>query len=225
MFTGLVDDIGVIEQISTTAAGREFRVRCGYTDLVDGESIALNGACLTVRARGDGWFTAAAVVTTLERTTFGAWKENQRVNLERAMRPTDRLGGHIVQGHVDGVGRVVSVQQRDDAWLIRLAVPPGIEALLVPHGSVTVDGVSLTVNDLPAPGGLGLSIIEYTWRHTTLADLHPDDYVHIETDVIGKFVQRMVQPYLASLPTTDGSVALSPQQLGTANGLFRSLGQ
>jgi riboflavin synthase len=225
MFTGLVDDIGVIEQISTTAAGREFRLRCRYTDLVEGESIALNGACLTVRERGAGWFSAAAVVTTLDRTTIGGWQQNQRVNLERAMRPTDRLGGHIVQGHVDGVGTVVSVKQRDDAWLIRIAVPPEIEALLVPQGSVTVEGVSLTINELPAPGQLGISIIEYTWQHTTLADLHPDDRVHIESDVIGKFVQRMVQPYLASLPTTDGSVVSSPQQLGTAMGLFRSLGQ
>jgi riboflavin synthase len=224
MFTGLVDDVGVIEQISATTAGREFRVRCRYTDLVEGESIAVNGACLTVRSCGAGWFTAAAVVTTLDRTTFAAWAEGRRVNLERAMRPSDRLGGHIVQGHVDGVSRVVSVKQREDAWLIVVAVPPEIEALLVPHGSVTVDGVSLTVNDLPAPGRLELSIIEYTWQHTTLADLHPDDDVHIETDVIGKFVQRMVQPYLASLPTTDGSVALSPQQLGTAIGLHRSLG-
>jgi riboflavin synthase len=225
MFTGLVDDIGVIEQISTTAAGREFRVRCRYADLVEGESIALNGACLTVRERGEGWFTAAAVVTTLDRTTIGGWKENQRVNLERAMRPTDRLGGHIVQGHVDGVGTVASVRQRADAWLILIAVPPEIEALLVPHGSVTVDGVSLTVNELPSPGRLGISIIEYTWKHTTLADLHPDDRVHIESDVIGKFVQRMMQPYLASSPTTDGPVVSSPQQLGTAMGLFRSLGQ
>lgn len=223
MFTGLVDDIGVIEQVSATEAGREFRVQCRYDDLLDGESIALDGVCLTVREHGPQWFSVAAVVTTLERTALASWTAGRRVNLERAMRPTDRLGGHLVQGHVDAVGTVRTVRKQGDAWIIHVRVPAEVAALLVPQGSICVDGVSLTVNDLPEPGVLGLSIIEYTWRHTTLADRVRGDKVHLESDVIGKFVQHLLTPYLKALP--DSGTAPSPQVLGTALGLFRSMGK
>ena len=155
----------------------------------------MNGACLTVREHRDGWFTVAAVSTTLERTTIGGWREGRRLNLERAMRLGDRLGGHFVQGHVDGVARVVGTRLAGDATLIDLDLPPGLADVMVPHGSVTVDGVSLTVNDLPAPSILQLSIIEYTLRHTTLGSLRVGDDVHVEGDVIGKYVQRLVAPY------------------------------
>ncbi len=196
MFTGLVDDVGHVERVEVTEAGREFRVRCRYDDLVDGESIALDGVCLTVREKGAGWFTAAAVVTTLDRTHLGDWAAGRRVNLERAMRLGDRLGGHIVQGHVDGVGTVRGTEEREDALLIDVTVPPELDDLMVPHGSITVDGVSLTVNALPAPGVVQLSIIEYTRRHTTLGLRAAGDRVHVEADVIGKFVKRLVTPYL-----------------------------
>ena len=203
MFTGLVDDVGTIEHVAATEAGREFRIRSRYTGLAEGESIACEGVCLTVRefgaAGGGSWFTVAAVVTTLERTALGGWQAGRRVNLERALRAGGRLGGHIVQGHVDGVGIVRSVERRDDAWLIDVSLPEGFDALLVPHGSITVDGVSLTVNALPAPGVVQLSIIEYTHRHTTLGLRRPGDPVHVEADMIGKHVQRLLAPYLASL--------------------------
>src|SRR3954471_10008958 len=101
VFTGLVDDVGVVERIAQTAAGRELRITSRYRELVEGESIALNGVCLTVREFGDGWFTVSAVDTTLGRTTLGGWTEGLKVNLERAMRLGDRLGGHLVQGHID----------------------------------------------------------------------------------------------------------------------------
>jgi riboflavin synthase len=221
VFTGLVDDVGVIDQISQTDAGREFRVQCRYSDLADGESIAVDGACLTVRSQGSGWFTAAAVVTTLERTGMAAWATGRRVNLERAMRPMDRLGGHIVQGHVDGVGTIRSLQKHDDAWLIEIEVPEDIFALLVPHGSVCVDGISLTVNALPDENVLGVSIIEYTWTHTALSDRRRGDRVHIESDVIGKFVRQLAAPYLTQAGAP--GAATSPQELGTALGLFRGL--
>jgi riboflavin synthase len=196
MFTGLVDDVGVIERATDTPAGREFRIRCGYEDIAPGESIAVNGACLTVREFGAGWFTVAAVVTTLDRTTIAAWQEGQRVNLERAVRLGDRLGGHIVQGHVDGVGEVVDVRDRGDARLIDVRVPEELAPLVVPHGSITIDGVSLTVNELPAPDVVGLSIIEYTLRHTTLGDVRLGGRVHVEADVVGKFIQRLAAPYV-----------------------------
>jgi riboflavin synthase len=222
VFTGLVDNIGIVEQISSTAAGREFRICCTYTDIAAGESIALDGCCLTVRGHGDGWFSAAAVVTTLERTTFGSWTEGRRVNLERAMRLDDRLGGHLVQGHVDGVGKIRAVRQEGDAWIIEIRVPEEIEALLVPHGSITVDGISLTVNALPEAGVLGVSIIDYTWQHTTLSDRMRGDTVHLEADVIGKYVQKLLGPYVQA----NGSApvgGVSPLQLGMVVGLARNL--
>lgn len=197
MFTGLVDDVGTIQTVRHTDAGRELVVRCRYADLAPGESIALNGACLTVRECGDGVFSAAAVATTLERTTIGEWQVGRRLNLERAMRLGDRLGGHIVQGHVDCVGATHTVRDSRDSRLIEIHVPAELEPLLVPHGSVTVDGVSLTVNSLPERGVLQVSVIEYTRRHTTLGDLAPGDAVHLEADVIGKFVQRLAAPHLS----------------------------
>jgi riboflavin synthase len=195
LFTGLIEQVGEVESVRQTDAGRELRIRAPFTDLENGESIALNGACLTVREFGPGWFDAAAVVTTLERTTIGDWKKGTRVNLERALRAGERLGGHIVQGHVDCVGLVAAVETEDDALLIDLSLPPSIEPLFVLHGSITVDGVSLTVNELK-PGGLQLSLIEYTLRHTTLGDLKAGARVHVEADVIAKHVRRLLEPYM-----------------------------
>lgn len=195
MFTGLVDAVGTIERVTETDAGREFRVRARYDDLLDGESIAVNGACLTVRDRSDGAFTVAAVVTTLGRTTMADWAAGKRVNLERALRASDRFGGHIVQGHVDGVGTVRRIARFEDALLVDVAVPPAIAELLVPHGSITVDGVSLTINAIPDPAIVQLSLIEYTLRHTTLGALAVGDAVHVEGDVIGKYVRQLLQPY------------------------------
>jgi len=195
MFTGLIEAVGEVESVRQTDAGRELRIRAPFTDLKNGESIAINGACLTVREFGAGWFDAAAVVTTLERTAVGDWKAGTRLNLERSLRSTDRLGGHIVQGHVDCVGLVAAVERSADALLVDLSLPQSLEPLFVLHGSIAVDGVSLTVNELK-PGGLQLSLIEYTLRHTTLGDLKPGARVHVEADVIAKHVRRLLEPYL-----------------------------
>jgi riboflavin synthase len=197
MFTGLVDDVGTIDRVTETSAGREFRILSTYGDLADGESVAVNGACLTVRDREQGSFTVAAVVTTLGRTTMSGWSQGKRVNLERALKASDRLGGHIVQGHVDGVGTVRRVERFEDAVLVDVEVPAQVAEVLVPHGSIAVDGVSLTVNAIPAPMVVQLSLIEYTLRHTTLGTLVPGDAVHVEGDVIGKFVRQLLLPYKA----------------------------
>lgn len=195
MFTGLIEQVGEVESVRQTDAGRELRIRAPFKDLAAGESIAVNGACLTVREFGPGWFDAAAVLTTLERTTIGGWKTGTRVNLERSLRATDRLGGHIVQGHVDCVGVVASRDLAGDAVLVDLSVPASIEPLFVLHGSIAVDGVSLTVNELK-PGGLQLSLIDYTLRHTTLGDLRVGGRVHVEADIIAKHLRRLLEPYL-----------------------------
>jgi riboflavin synthase len=209
VFTGLVDDVGEITHVAETAAGREIRITTRYEDLADGESIAINGACLTVLAHGPRWFTVGAVVTTLGRTTIGEWAAGRRVNLERALRVGDRLGGHFVQGHVDGVATVERVEQESDARLVDLALPTGLSDLMVQHGSLAVDGVSLTVNDLPAESSraqrgicssrVQLSLIDYTLRHTTLGGLVAGDRVHIEADMLGKYVQRLLKESTWSL--------------------------
>ena len=199
MFTGLVTDVGAIDRVAETAAGRELRVRCRWHDLAEGESVAVNGACLTVLERGDGWFTVAAVWTTLERTAIGDWREGTRVNLERALRVGDRLGGHFVQGHVDCVARVVQRQAAGDALLLRVQLPDDVARLMVLHGSIAVDGVSLTVNALPDANTVELSIIEYTARHTTLGSLRDGDRAHVEADMIAKHLQQLLAAQLPSL--------------------------
>ena len=195
MFTGLIEQVGEVESVRQTDAGRELRIRAPFGDLKNGESIAINGACLTVREFAAGWFDVAAITTTLERTTIGDWKKGTRVNLERALLPGDRLGGHIVQGHVDCVGTIAAVEREGDAQLVDLSIPAAFEPLFVLHGSVAIDGVSLTVNDIK-PRGLQVSLIEYTLRHTNLGDLEPGSRVHVEADVIAKHVRRLVEPCL-----------------------------
>jgi riboflavin synthase len=195
MFTGLIDEVGTIDRVAESDAGREFRIRCGYESLTAGESVAVNGACLTVREIGDGWFTVAAIVTTLGRTAMDGWTVGTRVNLERAMRLGDRLGGHLVQGHVDEVGVVRGVRRAADALLVDIGVSAEVFAALVPLGSVAVDGVSLTVNALPDYGVVQISLIDFTRRHTTLGELREGGRVQIESDMIGKYVRRLVAPY------------------------------
>jgi riboflavin synthase len=196
VFTGLIDDVGTIEEVASADVGRVLRVRCRYDDLVPGESIALNGACLTVRECGPRWFTVAAIVSTIMRTTIGTWKVGRRVNLERAMRADARLGGHLVQGHVDGIATVIEPTQNGDERVVRLALPPDVAEVTVPHGSITVDGVSLTVNFGPVETWIEVALIDFTLRHTTLGELVDGDTVHVEGDVIGKHVRQLVQPHL-----------------------------
>jgi riboflavin synthase len=195
MFTGLIDDIGTIESVTSTGAGLEFRIRCRYTDIAVGESIAVNGVCLTVLECSHLWFTVAAMTTTLDRTMLGRWSAGHKVNLERALRASDRLGGHIVQGHVDGLGTVVDTRTDGSAWLVDIEIPADMFELMVPHGSVALDGVSLTVNDMPRENVIQVSLIEYTRMHTTLGAFSAGVHAHIEGDVIGKYVRRIATPY------------------------------
>jgi riboflavin synthase len=195
MFTGLIERVGVIQAVKRTDAGVELRIASEYADLIQGESIAINGVCLTVLDFGEKWFTVAAMIMTIGRTTVSDWTAGTRVNLERAMRADSRLGGHLVQGHVDGVASVDKVESQGDATLGDITLPGGLSETLVLHGSVALDGVSLTVNALQGDK-LQVALIDYTLRHTALADVSAGDRVNVETDVIGKYVQRLVAPYL-----------------------------
>lgn len=193
MFTGIVTDIGTVREATPSGGGLDLTIECGYPDLAIGESIAVDGACLTVAAVTPAGFTAHVVRTSLDRTRFGDLRSGSRVNLERALRVGDRLGGHLVRGHVDGVGTVTAVGSKEDARLLDLKVPSEVARFSVPLGSITVDGVSLTVNALPAPGTVQISLIPFTLEHTTLAERQVGDRVHLEGDTIGKYVRAMLQ--------------------------------
>jgi riboflavin synthase len=193
MFTGIVTGIGTVRTARPSNGGLDLSFECGYPDLTVGESVAVDGACLTVAALVDHGFTAHVVRTSLDRTRFGDLRAGDRVNLERALQAGDRLGGHLVQGHVDGVGTVVRLSTKGDARLLDLEVPDEVGRVSVPLGSITVDGVSLTINALPAPGTIQISLIPFTLEHTTLVDRRPGNRVHLEADTIGKYVWAMTQ--------------------------------
>ena len=206
MFTGIVTAQGSVAGVAVEGDRLKLTINAPYEDLVLGESIAVNGACLTVVARGAGNFSVEAVVTTRERTTLAALKIGSRVNLERAVAVGDRMGGHFVQGHVDGVAEVIRVTRREDAVLIDLRPPADIVSVTVLHGSIAIDGVSMTVNALPEPGVIQMSVIPFTCEHTTLGSLEVGDRVHVEGDMLGKFVKQLLE--MRATPSTDGQESI-----------------
>ena len=194
MFTGIVSAVGRVQRVTGNGkrgAGITLTLRAPYRGVRKGESIAVNGACLTVERVVKGGFTVHVVQTTAGRTLFDEYAPGRRVNLERALRATDRLGGHFVQGHVDGVATVERVAERGDALLLDLRVPSEVDAATIAHGSITVDGVSLTVNDRPAMGVIQVSLIPFTPAQTTLGALQAGDRLHVEGDVLGKYVRQL----------------------------------
>lgn len=193
MFTGIVTAIGTVKAARMAPDGLTLRIGASYRGLRRGESIAVDGACLTVERKGKDWFEVHVIRTSLERTSFAEYTRGSRVNLERALKVGDRLGGHLVQGHVDGIGEVLEVARHGDAWLMDMRVPPEVARVSVPLGSITVEGVSLTVNAVPRPGVIQLSLIPFTFKHTTLGQLQPGDAVHVEGDTIGKYVDALLQ--------------------------------
>jgi riboflavin synthase len=193
MFTGVVTAIGTIRHTAARPDGLQLTIECPFPDLQLGESIAVDGACLTVESLVAGGFTAHVVRTTQERTRIGEYAPGRRVNLERALRVGERLGGHIVQGHVDALGSVGQVEERSGGRLLDLEVPPEVDQLSVPLGSITVDGVSLTVNAKPRPGVVQISLIPFTLQHTTLGERRIGDRVHLEADTIGKYIWSLMQ--------------------------------
>ncbi|HKT59558.1 MAG TPA: riboflavin synthase [Gemmatimonadales bacterium] len=217
MFTGIITALGEVTGRAERDGGLELTIATPWPDLVLGESVAVDGACLTVQALSphpsDGptvrpsdphhpprgaavrpsSFTAHIIRTSLDRTNFSTYEIGRRLNLERALQVGDRLGGHLVQGHVDGVGSVERVAQREDARLLDLRVPPDVARVSVPLGSITVDGVSLTVNAMPTPGVIQISLIPFTLQHTTLGERRAGDRVHLEADTIGKYVAELLR--------------------------------
>ena len=193
MFTGIVEELGTVEAIEDQGDAVRLSVRGPLVteDAGLGDSIAVNGCCLTVVTNVDGVFTADVMHETLAKTALGAFEPGTRVNLERAVTPTTRLGGHIVQGHVDGTGAIIAREPSEHWELVRISAPADLERYLVAKGSITVDGISLTVVEV-ADGVFTVSLIPETLARTTLGFKQPGDVVNLEADVIAKYVEKMV---------------------------------
>jgi riboflavin synthase len=195
LFSGIVEAVGSV--LAATPAGEGLRISVAaptFDDLALGASICVSGVCLTVVDLTDGRFDAEISPETLRRSTLGALREGSRVNLERSLRLSDRLSGHLVFGHVDGIGRVRSVTPESDSALVRFEAPPEVDRYLVEKGSVAIDGVSLTVFDC-ADGGFTVAVIPHTAAVTTLGGFRPGSAVNLEADMIGKYVEKLASPY------------------------------
>ncbi|MEB3297943.1 MAG: riboflavin synthase [Candidatus Sericytochromatia bacterium] len=202
MFTGLIEAIGRVVQRQD---GRFLFAAPFAAELEAGDSVAVSGACLTVVALEEEGFWADVSATTLAMTHMGAWEVGRAVNLERALALGDRLGGHLVSGHVEGLAvlsKVVALPE--GAWRLAFEVGREHAALMLPQGSVAVDGVSLTLNEV-GPESFTVTIIPETWVRTTLSALHPGDRVHLENDMLARHVHRCLQPWLERLPALGGA--------------------
>ena len=193
MFTGLIEAVGVVSRLDPAGSGFHLRIRTGLAGEVQlGESVAINGCCLTVTNTQDGELHADIGPETVRVTTLGLLRRDQPVNLERAMRGDGRFGGHFVQGHVDGTGTIEQIREDGDARWVEVRFPPALEQYVIPKGSIAIDGISLTVAKLEATQ-LEVMIIPFTWRNTNVSWLRPGDAVNLECDMIGKYVARTVE--------------------------------
>jgi riboflavin synthase len=195
MFTGLIQDIGTVESVDAGGDGARLRIATPLgADVALGDSVAVNGVCLTATAADTAGFETEAMNQTLEVTALGTVEAGARVNLELAMRASDRLGGHIVQGHADGVGEVLAVSGDGFARRVRVALAPDLLRYAVDKGSITLGGVSLTIAEL---GGewVEVSLIPETLERTNLGDLTPGSKLNVECDIVAKYVERLLAPF------------------------------
>ena len=192
MFTGLIADLGSVTALEQDGDGALIEIRSGLAGAIsEGDSVAVNGVCLTATAVGDDGFSAQAMIETLERSSLGQLRAGAPVNLELALRAGDRLGGHVVQGHVDGIATVRSVRDQGFARVLGIDVDPGLARYLVEKGSVAVDGVSLTVSALE-DSGFSVSLIPETLERTSLGAIREGGVVNIEVDILAKHVERLL---------------------------------
>jgi riboflavin synthase len=193
VFTGIIREVGTVESVERTDDGARIRVRAGVAgELRGGDSVSVNGVCLTAASAGDGGFEADVMNQTLSVTTLGALEAGGRVNLEPALRAGDPLGGHLVQGHVDGPGRVTSTSPDGFARRVTIALPEDIRRYVAERGSIAIDGVSLTVAAL-TPEGFEVSLIPETLERTILGELEEGSEVNVEVDVVARYAERLMQ--------------------------------
>ena len=204
MFSGIVEAIGTIRDVVDLESTRRFRVDVPAFagDLGLGDSVSVDGACLTVTELGETGFSVDVIGTTLDRTVAGGYVEGSRVNLERALQVGDRLDGHIVQGHVDAIGQLMSSVKDGEFWLLDFEIPDEVLSETIEHGSITLNGVSLTVSELLDERGVRIGIIPFTHTHTNLGLLAPGDPVNVEGDLIGKYVARILTRRVNPEPVT-----------------------
>jgi riboflavin synthase len=189
MFSGIVEAVGRIREAEAIDNGRRLRIEAPFAgELGPGDSVAVEGVCLTATGLGETWFEVEAIATTLSRTTLGRLGTGSGVNLERALALGDRLGGHLVQGHADGIGEVTAIEREGEHVLLDVSLPDVVAEVTVLHGSIAISGVSLTVNAMPRPDVAQVALIPYTWDHTTLRNLQVGDGVNLEGDMLGRFV-------------------------------------
>lgn len=195
MFTGLVQALGQVAERKLREGDLRLTLAvadAGFAELQLGESIAINGCCLTVVEHADGRFAVEVSRETLDCTTLGDWQVGRKVNLERALRPSDRLGGHFVSGHVDGVGRVLAITADGHAQRWRFELPAALRRYLAVKGSITVDGVSLTVNAVDAES-FAVALIPHTLQHTAFQHTTVADPVHLEVDLLARYLERLLE--------------------------------
>lgn len=194
MFTGLVEEIGTIVRTAPGGGVIEFTIRA--KKIMDGlktdDSITINGVCQTVVKHTNDSFTVQAIKETLRKTTLGSLRSGSKVNLERALLPSSRMGGHFVQGHVDGAGAVKSIKKQAGDWLIKITLPESFMKYVIPMGSICIDGVSLTVASVHG-NDFTVSIIPHTLDMTTLKNIKPGSQVNIELDMIGKYIVNLIE--------------------------------
>lgn len=196
MFTGIIEEIGFLQRVEKSEASRRLAIEAAFAgDLSVDQSVAVNGACLTVVEQNAESFTVDVIEETLQKTTLGSFKQGDQLNLERALILGDRLDGHLVQGHVDATGTIEIVEQLSKYRNACIVYPQEFAPFLIPVGSVTVDGISLTIAELDEPEGtFEVGLIPHTLEHTTASSWQPGEKVNLEFDVIGKYVQRRVSP-------------------------------
>ena len=191
MFTGIVTDVGRVRAVRDTDRDRRFEIETVF-DLATidlGASISHAGCCLTVVEKGESWFAVEVSGETLAVTTLGDWTKDRRINLERAARVGDELGGHIVSGHVDGIGEVLSIESEGGSHRVRIRAPRPLHRFIAPKGSITVEGVSLTVNEVE-DDVFGVNLIPHTWEVTTLGSLQVGSRVNLEIDMLARYLAR-----------------------------------
>lgn len=194
MFTGIVESVGRVVSVEATGSDRHMRFECadGYLEgIAIGDSIAVNGVCLTATALTGQGFSGDLSMETLSATTAGGWRAGDPVNLEKALTPTKPLGGHLVSGHVDGVGHLLSMREEARSWRLTFEVPVALARYVARKGSITIDGISLTVNEVEGRR-FGVTIIPRTWTHTTLGGRKPGDAVNLEVDLIARYLERLI---------------------------------
>lgn len=207
MFTGIVETTGTVLEVAPGETTRRLWLEAPRIagEVAPGDSVSVDGACLTVTELRPEAFSVDVIGTTLERTVAGTYEPGRRVNLERAARADARLDGHLVQGHVDGIGHLKRNMKDGEYWLLDFTIPGDVHAQTIEHGSITLNGVSLTVSELLPESGVRIGVIPYTHEHTNLGGLREGDPVNVEGDLIGKYVERI-------LSARDGGPGTTPDQ-------------